>query len=266
MDEGIISNIKFDIIIKYINLICPSEYNSKYSNEYYLKNILFVLNNFVSWTSLKYSKFIDSTSKYHYKTIHKKHILWSKKNIYNYAYNEMLNNNEINNITENIIIDNTLIINKYGSEEIGYGNGVCRKKKYTSLTTIINENSKAILVFNNNSIKKEKINTLPHDTKSLLTTIDKLKNKITKKTFIIGDKGFIINKSKINNKNIKIITPKRKNQLHQNTAFKNKKLEKRYKVENWLSKLKNFNRIIIRRDKLITTYMGFVYLGCICIL
>jgi hypothetical protein len=42
MDEGIISNIKFDIIIKYINLICPSEYNSKYSNEYYLKNILFV--------------------------------------------------------------------------------------------------------------------------------------------------------------------------------------------------------------------------------
>ena len=94
MIESIINNIKFDTIIKYINLICPNEYNTKYTNEYYLKNILFVLNNFVSWKSLKYSKFIESTSEYHYKTIHKKHILWSKKNIYTYtyAYNEMLSN------------------------------------------------------------------------------------------------------------------------------------------------------------------------------
>ena len=75
----------------------------------------------------------------------------------------MLSNSTINDITDSIIIDNTLIINKYGSEEIGYGNGICRKKKYTSLTTIINENDKAILVFNNKSIKKEKNNTLPHD-------------------------------------------------------------------------------------------------------
>ena len=49
----------------------------------------------------------------------------------------MLSNNTINDITDNIIIDNTLIINKYGSEQIGYGNGICRKK-YTSLKPKIN--------------------------------------------------------------------------------------------------------------------------------
>ena len=65
---------------------------------------------------------------------------------------------------------------------------------------------------------------------------------------------------------MEVITPKRKNQIIRNTDFEKQKLKKRYKVENWFSKLKNFNRILIRRDKLITTYMGFVYLGCICIL
>jgi hypothetical protein len=266
MIHKIINDIKFNIIIKYINLLCPNEYNSKYTNEYYLKNILFVLNNFVSWNSLQYSKFLKSNKKYHYKTIHKKHILWCKYNVYYYAYNDMLDNNEINNITENIIIDNTLIINKYGSEEIGYGNGETRKKKYTSLTAIINENKKLILIFNNESIKNENINTLPHDTKSLLLSVNKLKNKINKKTNIIGDKGYIINKNKINNEYVNIITPKRINQKIKNSNFEKEKLKIRYKIENWFSRLKNFNRILVRRDKLISTYMGFVYLGCICIL
>ena len=31
------------------------------------------------------------------------------------------------------------------------------EKKYTSLTTIINENNKTILIFNNESIKKKKL-------------------------------------------------------------------------------------------------------------
>lgn len=260
-----INNVKFDTIIKYANLLCPNEYNSKFTNEYYLKNIIYMLNNFVSWKSLQYSKFIESNKKYHYKTIHKKHILWSKCNVYEYAFNEILNSNKINDITENIIIDNTLIMNKYGSENIGYGNGESRKKKYTSITTIINENKKPILIFNNKSIKKEKINTLPHDTKSLLLSIEKLKNKITKKTYIIGDKGYIIDKTKITNKYVEIITPHRKNQIIKTTQFAKEKLKIRHTIENWFSQLKNFNRILVRRDKLIITYMGFVYLGCICI-
>ena len=136
----------------------------------------------------------------------------------------------------------------------------------TSLTTIINENNKPIIMFSNKINKKEYINTLPHETNSLLHSIDLLKNKIKKKTFIIGDKGFIINDSKINNKYVKIVTPKRTNQRTKNTNEEKLKLKIRYTVENWFSKLKNFNRIMIRRDKLINTYMGFVYLGCICIL
>ena len=34
----------------------------------------------------------------------------------------------------------------------------------------------------------------------------------------------------------------------------------------FFGKLKNHNRILVRRDTLINTYLGFVYLGCIYIL
>ena len=94
-------------IIKHINILCPSEYNSQFTNEYYLENILLVL---------KYSNTIKSNKVYHYKTIHKKHILWSSKDVYYHDYNEMLSNSTINDITDSIIIDNTLIINNYESE------------------------------------------------------------------------------------------------------------------------------------------------------
>ena len=77
-----------------------------------------------------------------------------------------------------------------------------QKNIYISLTIIINENNKPIIMFNNKAIKKENIYTLPHNTKSLLHSINLLKNKITKNTFII-------NKNKINNKHIKIVTPKK---------------------------------------------------------
>ena len=83
-------------------------------------------------------------------------MLWCSKHVYEYAYNNILNNNSNNNVTKNIIIDNTLIINKYGSQEIGYWHDESRKKKYTSLTTIINENNKPIIMFSN-KINKNKI-------------------------------------------------------------------------------------------------------------
>ena len=76
-----------------------------------------------------------------------------------------------------------IILEKPGSENIDYG-GETKKKKFTLLTAVINENKKHVLVFNNKTNNKNiklnnkniQIQTLPHDTKSLLTTIKKLKN------------------------------------------------------------------------------------------
>jgi hypothetical protein len=264
--DNLITEDKFNIILFYANLLCPNLYNSKYDNEYYLINILSLLNINVSWKSLQYSKLINSNSKYHYKTIQKKHHIWAKCNVYYYAYLRITKDNKI---TEDLFIDNTLIINKYGCENVGYGNGESRKKKYTSLTVVINNNNKPVVIFdnktNNKLINKNNIKTLPHDTNSLMLSIKKLNKKILNKTNIIGDKGFIINPLKINNLNINLITPKRTNQKIRNTEQEKIKIKKRSLIERWIGKIKNFNRVMVRRDKLIQTYMGFVYLSCICI-
>ena len=66
--------------------------------------------------------------------------------------------------------------------------------------------------------------------------------------------------------NITLITYKRKNPKIQNNKDKKQKLTKRYKVENFFAKIKIFNRIHVRRDKKLVTYLGFVYLGCISII
>ncbi len=52
--------------------------------------------------------------------------------------------------------------------------------------------------------------------------IPKINNNLKKKSFMMGDKGYVVNKKYYRNKNIKIITNK-KNQLKQNT-----KKEKNY--------------------------------------
>ena len=76
---------------------------------------------------------ISSKKTYHYKTINKIHLEWSRNEVYEKAYNKMLKINTICKLSINNYIDGTLIINKSGIENIGYG---CesRKKKFTSLT------------------------------------------------------------------------------------------------------------------------------------
>ena len=90
----------------------------------------------------------------------------------------------------------------------------------------------------------------------------------------MGDAGFIINKDNISS-NVNLIVPfgnvyarraitvKRKNQKEQNTEDDKAKLKNRYKIENLFSKIKRFNRIHVRRDKLIVSFMGFVYMAVI---
>ena len=81
----------------------------------------------------------------------------------------------------------------------------------------------------------------------------------------MGDKGYISKKEDIDflyNKNINLIACKRKN-MKPNTKIEKRKLSKRYTVENSIQTIKCLNRIQIRRDKTIKSYMGFVYLALI---
>jgi hypothetical protein len=97
-----------------------------------------------------------------------------------------------------IISYGTLIINKSGIENIGYGCGESLKKKFTSLTAVCNDNTKPISIicsflrkrirpkgYNPNYTKITKknriIKTLPHDSKSILPSIDQINNNYENK-------------------------------------------------------------------------------------
>jgi len=99
---------------------------------------------------------------------------------------------------------------------------------------------------------------LPHDSQTILPAIKSLK---TNKSYnLVGDGGFIFDTSKIP-LNVNLIAVKRKNQLLQNTVTEKQILKKWYKIENLFAKIKRFNRVHVRRDKLIVSYLGFVYLA-----
>ena len=105
------------------------------------------------------------------------------------------------------------------------------------------------------------IKTLPHDSKSIIHAINDINKKYGDVNYnLLGDAGFIINKDNVPS-HVNLITVKRKNQKEQNTEENKSKLKNRYKIENLFAKIKAFNRIHIRRDKLIVSFMGFVYMA-----
>ena len=139
----------FNHIIKNVKLLCPNKRKPKYSPEYYLTNITDVLTDFVKWSSLKKSFNSNHDYVYHYKTISDIHRLWTRKGVYKKSYNELVKQKKLciddDNKEINLLIDSTLIINKSGVENIGYGSS-CKKKKFTKLSAFSNTEGENVAI------------------------------------------------------------------------------------------------------------------------
>lgn len=130
------------IILKYVKKLAPNRRTPKYTPQYYLMNIMNILNDFNSWRSLIKSKDIDDEKRFHYKTIADIHRLWCERGVYRASFEEIrkkhLDDNDEAEL--DLFIDSTLIINKYGSDGVGYGHET-RKKKFSKITVIENKNN-----------------------------------------------------------------------------------------------------------------------------
>lgn len=113
-------------------------------------------------------------------------------------------------------------------------------------------------------IRITKRSTLEHEIKGIQKTLNSIPKSLQpyKQVKLIGDKAYI-SKTKYNifNKKINIITPRKKN----NKKRKNSKkeidlLKKRNCVEMSFASLKSSDRVYVRKDKNIKTYMGFFYM------
>ena len=132
-----------------------------------MSHIINVLSDVVTWKDLMKIKTIKSSNTYHFKTISKIHLEWARNGIYERAYNQTLKDENIK-ITDNNFIDGALIINKSGIECIGYGCGESRKKKFTSLTSVFNDNTKPVSIICNKNYNKV-ITTIKGVQKSIRT-------------------------------------------------------------------------------------------------
>ena len=110
-------NINYDFFIKVLDVIestfKKNNHKNDYSHEYYLIIILQLLNNHNQWASLKLNILANNTYKYHYKTIHKKFILYSNKKIFRNTFYETTINNEYINKNSDLLIDASMISNKF---------------------------------------------------------------------------------------------------------------------------------------------------------
>ncbi len=244
--DKIIKQEHFTTILKYINLKCPNIRKPDYTPSYFLSNILSVLGDFVTWSSLKNSRICKNKYSFHYKSISRIHLKWSRAGVYEDAYKEIVVNDEDLYFTDNetkkihLLIDATLIINKTGVEGIGYG-GETKKKKFTKLTALCNSNIENVAVIANKSNVKNKIEKTEKKIKKLSIknieihlkntfSIDKKKNKKEKDIKLYGKNDKI--------KNIKVYGKVDKNEksivkvIEEKNSFKITNKNKFEKVDN----------------------------------
>lgn len=244
------------------------KYKNKYSYEYYINMMLFLLKDINSWSFLKnvigYGNYNIKTPKYHYVTIKNKFNEWTKKGVFENAFKKY---NNVDNNTNLLYIDSTSIYNFKGNENVVI-NPENKKKKITKLSIISTKNRfiTSIEPFINKQTLKNGSKTSVHDVKMINKTLENIKciNNKSKNYYLIGDKAYK-NKEKIsfNDKPIKIITPDKKNAIKKNTKFENKKLKKRIIIEHCNLNLKRYDRIILRKEQKIKTFMSWVYIAAL---
>lgn len=244
------------VFLKFANKYNPNIRKPKYTHEYYFDKIIILLTDLHSWRSIK--KIYNNTKNGHYTTVYKKYKKWCDLNIFEKTYYYMVDKKLNKNDYTNIIIDSSLIRNANGIELIA-SDYVDKKHNSTKLSILSTTNKYPIQIdcFKGNL----------HDVHTINPSIKKLKNRviINKQINIIGDKGYImgdVKKNKLNkNYKVKVITSYRKNQKKINTIKEKKLLKHRYKIEHIFAYIKEYSRLIIRQDKLIKTFIGFVFIG-----
>lgn len=270
--DNIYNLIDKEFVDEFINLVtktCKIIRSPKYSTIYYLYNIILVLTNLQTWKSLRLLH-LDKKP-YHYKTIQDKHIEWSKLNLYEKTY-KIINNKYhqkklkgSSNLT--LFIDSTNIYNKNGQENIGYGQNFKKQESRISAICDINKNIYSLTLVNSLSKEGTVKRTLPNDSRTIISSITNLleTNIKYRSIYLVGDKGYASKEQiKTNLKgtyNINLIYPHKRNQKHKTPILHKKLLKNRYVIENVFAKLKAYNRICCRKDKLICTFMGFAYLA-----
>ncbi len=227
--------------------------NTKYTLDQIIDDIIYILKTGVSWRNIRSS--IKCKSLYwHYSRFVKHNIFLKLYNLFRKQY--LSNYVHPKNTTISLLLDSSVIYNKFGVTKLGrnkfYKNKKCMK---ISLLTDINGCPLSIFLIKGNYHDNSTFDKHIKDINILLP-----KNKCK----LIADKGYTckkiyntLDKYKIEH----IIPPKRNMKLYDTYKYSKDEYKKRIKIEHIFARLKMMRRIECRYDKFMPNYKGFLYLG-----
>jgi transposase len=237
-------------------------FNSIYSLDFILQEIIFVLKTGVPWRNLR------SNNNIHWNTVYFHFNRLIKNDIFSTAYSNLhsLYISKIKKIN-GIVVDSSFFQNKFGK------NNISRNKFYK------NKNGyKLSLLTDLNGIPFSLINVKSsvHDCKIFeehKIDIDKFNKYIPSNNsiYFLADKAYV--SKNINNyfrtKKIKVLIPNKKNKIGNRkhfTADQKEFYKKRLVIERLFMKIKRFRRINMIFESNIATFNEFIFLSLIYIL
>ena len=178
-------------------------------------------------------------------------IEWTNNNVFKNVYNLFLRKYKCYIDYDEVYIDSTILLNKYGYRHTtGINPYEARKHRSNKLSCIVSKNGIPLGI--------KLANSQVHDIKLLMDTLP------TKAFFttLIGDKGYIskqLTKKLKRNRRINLITEYRKNQKNKVDVD----IKSRITIEHFNSLIKQNRCINNRYDKYFETYESIIYLGCL---
>lgn len=214
----------------------------------YINIFLEKLENNLSWEKLENIYKISKSQ------LHITFTKWSVNNVFKNAFESFLKVYNLFIKNDTAYIDTTTIFNKYGYlDTVGMNTYESKKHKSNKVSIIANEKGIPLGI----NIGKGNI----HDIKLL---IDTLPRNIIFNT-LYADKSYVSKQLKENllQRNIKIITPNKKNQKVNITREEQYELKNRMKIEHVNNRLKQNRSLNIRYTKDIKNFESLIYLGCL---
>jgi len=261
-----------DIIDELSKLIIshfPKSYNFTYKVQKHqlkdiLTGILYVLKTGIAWKDYFH---INGN------TLHFHHMRFCNKNIYAEYYKRLLDLYLSNDTSDKLSIQltDTTFINNLNGTVYARKHRLFRSKRVCKVSVITDKygiplslkmcdgGTSDSVIFLDNLDKFLTQKSISVKEKKLLADSAYDSNKVREKLTEMGYTHVIKN----NKRNIK---DKKKLKLKAFTEEEEKIYKKRVRIEYFFAYLKQFKRVRLRSDRLIRTFMGFVYLGSIKIL
>lgn len=225
---------------------------SKYTNESFINNIFRIFFYGECWNTFHC---VDADRS----TVRKRFYKWRDLGVFQKAYEMIYKKYKDKRILGVLYIDSTVVINENCSaEELNYYYKIKTKKQLK--ISAISDNNNVIL---STEISDPKI----HDSRFIKPLINNLDVNLKEKTVLVGDKGYIVKKKhyKQNNKNIRLVVPKKSNQRKYMTKSDKVLQQQRFKVEQTFSSLKRtYRRLRTVADRLLINYETFFIMALTC--